>query len=144
MKLRFLPADVFAVIQTFAILSLIYAPMPFGWGNPGMTHTTTLISTVSGVTLAFLLLTSALGVGMKFSTYRKVSMAAGLVLALAAIARLDFSPGTMALVICQGFALFASALTVETGKRVTREAEVERETRIPQKIDTLDDYREAA
>jgi len=108
---RFLPLEIFGVIQFLTIFSLFYAPVFFISGY-GYERQDVLISTTFGVLLAILVLSMALGGGLSFRVYLRMTEALSAFLIV--LAFLGTIPGTLPslMFLIYGVLLIGSSLTV--------------------------------
>lgn len=108
---RFLPLEIFGVIHFFTIFSLFYAPWFFVSGF-GYERQDIMISTGFGVVLAALALSMAIGGGIRFRTYLRVTE--GLSAFLFVLAFLGTIPGTLPSYMFMVYAvlLIGTSLTV--------------------------------
>ena len=78
MRLRFLPLEIFALIEWGVIVSLHYAPGPWMTGFGGYTDSVVILSTLIGTTLTLLLLLSVLNKTPRFSVFLVINAVIGL------------------------------------------------------------------
>ena len=108
-----MPPEIFAVIQTLVISSLIYAPVPFAASRGSQyTNQTLLISLATGVGIAMLALATFLNGAMKIKTYLKLSCLVGLACLTFSVLTLKTGSIPGNLFLCYGGLLIFSALAL--------------------------------
>jgi hypothetical protein len=109
---RFVPLEVFAVMEGFLVVSLIHAPAPWLTGLGGYTPALFLVSWGLGVGLSLVAFMNSIGGWIRFRTHLRVLLAAGIFCLVSSAFLLEALPRTRVIFAIYGLLMTCGALFV--------------------------------